>query len=133
MRRLTTSMGGAVLLTLILAGTALGAHCQNESKQADAGQHVVVTINVVTGEVTFDGVNAAGRLVGGFADIWLDLDGDGTGDVLACEDVFIVSNHSGQAAPGQTEAPGAPGVLPPIIRGQDPGGDGSGLGDCAAF
>jgi hypothetical protein len=83
--------------------------------------------------VTFDGVNAAGRLVGGFADIWLDLDGDGTGDVLACEDVFIVSNHSGQAAPGQTEAPGAPGVLPPIIRGQDPGGDGSGLGDCAAF
>jgi hypothetical protein len=133
MRRLITSMGGAVLLTLILAGTALGAHCLNESKQADAGQHVVVTINVVTGEVTFDGVNAAGRLVGGFADIWLDLDGDGTGDVLACDDVFIVSNHSGQAAPGQTEAPGAPGVLPPIIRGQDPGGDGSGLGDCAAF
>jgi hypothetical protein len=131
MRRLFTSMGGAVLLTLVLAGTALGAHCQNESKQADAGQHVVVTVNVVTGEVTFDGTNAAGRPVGGFADIWLDLDGDGAGDVLACNDVFIVSNHSGQASPGQTEAEGAPGALPPIIRGQDPGGEGSGLTDCA--
>ncbi len=131
MRRLTTSLGAAVLLTLVLAGTALGAHCRNESKQGDAGQHVVVLINAVTGEVTFEGTNAAGRLVGGFADIWLDLDGDGTGDVLACDDVFIVSNHSGQAAPGQTEAPGAPGVLPPIIRGEDPGGEGSGLGDCA--
>jgi hypothetical protein len=131
MRRLFTSMGGAVLLTLVLAGTALGAHCQNESKQADAGQHVVVTINVLTGEVTFDGMNAAGRLVGGFADLWLDLDGDGTGDVLACDDVFIVSNHSGQAAPGQSEGEGAPAALPPIIRGQDPGGEGSGLTDCA--
>lgn len=131
MRRLFTSMGGAVLLTIVLAGTALGAHCQNESKQADAGQHVTVTVNVLTGEATLDGMNAAGRLGGGFADIWLDLDGDGTGDVLACDDVFIVSNHSGQAAPGQTEAEGAPGALPPIIAGQDPGGEGSGLTDCA--
>jgi hypothetical protein len=130
MRRLFTSTGGAVLITLVLAGTALGAHCQNESKQADAGQHVVVTVNTITGGVTFDGTNAAGRLTGGFADIWLDFDGDGTGDLLACNDVFLVSNHSGQAAPGQTEAEGAPGALPPIIRGQDPGGDGSGLTSC---
>jgi hypothetical protein len=131
MRRVTMSMGAAVLLTLILTGTALGAHCQNESKQTDAGQQVVATINLVTGEVTFDeGINAAGRPVGGFADIWLDFNGDGTGDVLACDDVFIVSNHSGQAAPGQFEAPDAPGALPPIIRGQDPGGAGTGLTSC---
>jgi hypothetical protein len=130
MRRIVTSLGGALLLSLVLAGTALGAHCQNESKAADAGQHVTVTINVVTGAVSFTGTNAAGRLTGGFADVWLDLNGDGTGDVLACDDVFLVSNHSGSAAPGQEEAPGAPAALPPIIRGADPGGAGAGLTDC---
>lgn len=88
-------------------------------------------INLVTGGVSFEGLNAQGREIGGFADVWLDVDSDGVGDVLACDDVFIVSNHSGRAAPGQTEAPGAPGALPPIIRGQDPGGAGQGLTDCA--
>jgi hypothetical protein len=130
MRRLLTGLGAALLLSVVIAGTALGAHCQNESKAPDAGQHATVTINTVTGAVTFTGMNAAGRLKGGFADIWLDLNGDGTGDVLACDDVFIVSNHSGQAAPGQAGAPGEPGALPPILRGADPGGAGAGLTDC---
>ena len=130
MRRVIGSLGGAVLLSLIIAGTALGAHCQNESKRADAGQQLTVIVNLVTGAVTFEGTNAAGRFPGGFADVWLDVDGDGTPDVLACDDVFIVSNHSGQAAPGQSEGPGAPAALPPIIRGEDPGGSGSGLTDC---
>jgi hypothetical protein len=130
MRRRLTGVVGGLLLSVAVAGTALGAHCQNESKQADAGQKVTVTINLVTGGVTFTGTNAAGRVTGGFADIWLDVDGNGTADVLACNDVFIVSNHSGSAAPGQFEAAGAPGALPPIIRGEDPGGSGSGLTDC---
>jgi hypothetical protein len=130
MRRFSTSLGAALLLTLVVAGTALGAHCQNESKVPDAGQHATVIINTLTGAVTFTGLNAAGRLTGGFADVWLDFNGDGIGDLLACEDVFIVSNHSGQAAPGQATAPGAPGSLPPIIRGDDPGGAGAGLTAC---
>ena len=45
MRRMLISIGLAGLLTLALAGTALGAHCVNESKQADAGQHVVVLLD----------------------------------------------------------------------------------------
>jgi len=130
MRRLFTSVGVALFLSLVIAGTALGADCQNESKAPDAGQHATVLVNTVTGAVTFTGLNAAGRLTGGFADVWLDFNGDGTGDVLACDDVFVVSNHSGQAAPGQASAPGAPGTLPPIIRGDDPGGAGAGLTSC---
>ena len=130
MRRIVGSAGGGILLSLVIAGTALGSHCQNESKRPDAGQHVTVILNLVTGGVSFEGLNAQGRPIGGFADVWLDVDGDGVGDVLACDDVFIVSNHSGQAAPGQTEAPGAPGALPPIIRGEDPGGAGQGLTSC---
>jgi hypothetical protein len=130
MRRFSTSLGAALLLALVVAGTALGADCQNESKVSDAGQHATVIVNTVTGAVTFTGLNAAGRLTGGFADVLLDFNGDGIGDLLACDDVFIVSNHSGQAAPGQATAPGAPGALPPIIRGDDPGGAGAGLTDC---
>lgn len=130
MRRAIGSLGGAVVLSLVIAGTALGAHCINESKPSGAGQHLTVIINLVTGAVSFEGLNAAGRATGGFADVWLDVNGDGTPDVLACDDVFQVSNHSDNTAPGQVEAPGAPAVLPPIIRGSDPGGAGSGLGDC---
>ena len=132
MRRIISSAGGAVLLSLVIAGTALGAHCQNESKRPDAGQHVTVIVNLSTTPetVTFVGANAAGRLPGGFADVWLDFDGDGVGDLLACDDVFLVSNHSGRAAPGQSAGPGAPAALPPIIRGDDPGGAGQGLTNC---
>jgi hypothetical protein len=124
MRRVVRSLAAASLLSLVVAGTAFAAHCQNDSKQADAGQHLDVIVNVITGAVTFVGKN------GGFADVWLDVDGNGTPDVLACDDVFIVSNHSPHGvAPGQAEG-GGPGALPPIIRGADPGGDGVGLGSC---
>jgi hypothetical protein len=68
-------------------------------------------------------------LRGGFADLWLDTDSDGVGDVQLCDDVFLVSNHSphGPAA-GQDE--GGLAALPPIIRGANPGGDGAGLTSC---
>jgi len=41
MRRALVSLGSATLLTLVLAGTPLGAHCINESKQDGAGVHGV--------------------------------------------------------------------------------------------
>src|SRR5215210_4740241 len=129
MRRLFFSVGGALALSILMVGTALGAHCRNESKAAGAGQHVSVIIDASTGAPTFTGTNAHGMLRGGFADIWLDVNGDGTGDQLLCDDVFLVSNHSpsGPAA-GQDE--GGLAALPPIIRGADPGGDGAGLTSC---
>jgi hypothetical protein len=127
MRRILISIGSAGVLTLALAGTVLGAHCANESKQAGAGQHVVVLLDPDTFEATFEGTNAAGRLTGGFADVYIDMDASGTltaGDVQVEDDVFLVANHSGNANPAQ----GSPAILPPILAGADPGGDGRGVG-----
>ena len=129
MRRMLISIGLAGLLTLALAGTAFGAHCVNESKQAGSGQHVVVLIDPENPMCppTFEGTNAAGRLTGGFADVYLDMDGSGTlseGDIQVEDDVFLAANHSDHANPAQ----GTPAILPPILAGADPGGDGHGVG-----
>lgn len=132
MRRLFGSLAGATLMSLVVAGTALGSHCINESKQADAGQKVSVIIDVTdpTAAPTFVGTHN-GRLTGGFIDVWLDLDGNGSPDLLACDDAFLVSNHSPNgAASGQSEGEGEPATLPVVIRGDDPGGAGNGVGSC---
>lgn len=123
-RRLLAGSAGAGLLTLAMAGTALGAHCVNESKKDGAGEHGIVIVNVVTGAVTFQGLNAGGKLPGGFADVYLDFNGDGVGDQLVESGIFLASNHSHKANPAQ----GSPGVLPPVLAGMDPGGDGNGVG-----
>jgi hypothetical protein len=114
-------------MTIVLAGTALGAHCVNESKPDGAGVRGTVLINPETEEATFIGVNPGGRLPGGFADVYVDLDLSGTltpGDLQVEDDIFLVANHSHRANPAQ----GIPSVLPPILAGEDPGGDGHGVG-----
>jgi hypothetical protein len=120
-RRFVTGSLGAGLLLILSAGTALGAHCVNESKVDGAGERGTVIVNPTTGEVTFDGANAAGRLPGGFADVWLDFDGDGVGDQQIEWGIFLISNHSHRDNPAQ----GVPGVLPSAE--QDPGGEGHGV------
>ena len=131
MQRVVRSFAAASMLSLVVAGTALGSHCINESKQSGAGQKASVIINTATGAVAFQGLHN-GRLTGGFIDVWLDVNGDGAGDVLACDDAFLVSNHSPNgAASGQQEGEeGEPATLPVIIRGDDPGGAGNGIGSC---
>ena len=127
MRRAAVSLGSALMLTLIVAGTALGAHCTNESKPEGAGVHGVVLLDPITFEPTFEGANAGGRLPGGFADVYIDADDSGTlsaGDIQIENDIFLIANHSHKANPAQ----GAPAVLPPILAGRDPGGDGHGVG-----
>jgi hypothetical protein len=127
MRRLLTSLGSALLLTFVVAGSAFAGHCINESKPDGAGVHGAVLINPFTEAVSFDGLNAGGKLPGGFADIYLDFDQSGTlteGDVQVEDDVFLISNHSHKANPAQ----GVPGVLPPMLAGRDPGGEGRGVG-----
>ena len=127
MRRVLTSLAAAGALTFVVAGSAFAAHCVNESKRDGAGVHTTVLINPETDEATFIGANAAGRTPGGFADIYLDLDLSGDvseGDPLLDNDVFLVANHSGKANPAQ----GIPAVLPPVLDGRDPGGEGKGIG-----
>ncbi len=117
MRRFVTSFLAAMALLAITAGAALGAHCVNQSKPEGAGVRGLVIINAETGEVTFVGANAAGRLPGGFADVYLDFNGDGIGDQQIENDIFLISNHSHKDNPAQ----GLPGVLP--SAGHNPGGD----------
>lgn len=122
MRRLLISSLTAGLMTIVFAGTALGAHCVNESKKDGAGERGTVIVDANTRAVTFIGANPGGRLPGGFADVYLDFNGDGVGDQQVEWGIFLISNHSHRDNPAQ----GVPGVLP--SHEQDPGGEGHGVG-----
>jgi hypothetical protein len=119
----------ALAMTLLLAGTAFATHCGNDSKPDGSGQHVVILVDPITEEVTpIAGFNAAGRLTGAFADVYIDLNLDGeisSGDLLI-NDTYLLSLHSGRAAPGQNDFGLA--VLPSILRGDDPAGAARGIG-----
>ena len=78
----------AIAFIVLSAAQALAGHCINTSKKDDAGNHTNVIVNAITDQVTVDSLN------GGYADVWLDVDGDGTGDILLEEDVQIGRNHS---------------------------------------
>ena len=127
MRRILISTGAAALLTLAVVGTAFAAHCTNESNVEGAGVHGAVLLDPVTFQPTFVGTNAAGRLTGGFVDVYIDADDSGTlteGDIQVEDDVFLIANHSLKANPAQ----GEPAVLPAVGGGADPGGSGHGVG-----
>jgi hypothetical protein len=124
-RQLGMSIAAGSILAISVASTAFAAHCFPVNKPDGAGQHLVVLINPATGAPTFIGANAADRLTGGFADVYLDLDGSGTlttGDLQVENDVLVIANHSGKLNPAQ----GAPAVLPSIQNG-DPAGPGKGV------
>ena len=127
MRRLLISLGSALALTFVIAGSAFAAHCVNESKRDGAGVHGTVLLDPVTFEATFVGLNSGGKLPGGFADVYIDADDSGTlteVDIQVEDDIFLISNHSHKANPAQ----GVPAILPPVLNGADPGGDGRGVG-----
>lgn len=117
-------------LAATFLSTAFAGHCMNESKQEGAGQHVTVVLDAVTEEpVSIDGLTPSGHLKGGFADVWIDTDGDGVGDVHVGE-VMLVGIHS-FFSPGAAHNQAKP-VLPPIMDGKDPGGPGKGVGTVGA-
>lgn len=123
------ALPASLAMTLLLAGTAFATHCSNDSKPDGAGQHVVILVNPLTEAVTpIAGFNAAGRFTGAFADVYIDLNLDGeisSGDLLI-NDTYLLSMHSGRAAPGQNSFGLA--VLPSILRGDDPAGAARGIG-----
>ena len=127
MRRVLISLGSALTLTFVIAGSAFAAHCVNESKPEGAGVHGAILLDPVTFAPTFIGANNGDRVPGGFADVYIDADDSGTltdADIQIENDIFLISNHSHKANPAQ----GLPGVLPPVLDGRDPGGDGRGVG-----
>jgi hypothetical protein len=124
MRRSIVAVPAALLLSLVVAGTALGAFCGVDSKPSGAGQLIVLWVDIPSGVQTIvSGANAAGKFTGGFADVYLDFDGDGTADCFI-DDTFLISEHSGSVAPGQDffGLPVNPGVSNGFDRGVDPGG-----------
>jgi hypothetical protein len=129
MRRSFLAVPLALLLSLLVAGTAFATHCGNENKKAGAGQHQTILVNVATGDFTFlEGGNDAGTFRGAFLDVYLDFDFSGdvsSGDGFI-DDTYIISQHSGRAAPGQ-DGDGLA-VIPSILRGTDPAGPGKGVG-----
>lgn len=123
--RLGLSIAAGSILAVSLASTTFASHCFPANKPDGAGQQLTVLINPATGAPTFVGTNAAGRLTGGFADVYLDLDGSGTltgADLQLENDVFVIASHSGKFNVSQ----GAPAVLPAIQHG-DPAGPGKGV------
>jgi hypothetical protein len=129
MRRSLIAVPLALLLSLVVAGTAFATHCGNESKKAGAGQHQTILVNPGTGAFIFlEGGNAAGKFRGAFLDVYLDFDVSGdvsSGDGFI-DDTYIISMHSGKPAPGQDD--GGLAVMPSILRGTDPAGPGKGVG-----
>ena len=124
-KRVGLSIAAGSVLAITVASNVFAAHCFPANKPDGAGQHLVVLINPATGAPTFLGTNAAGRLTGGFADVYLDLDGSGTltdADLQVENDVFVIANHSGKPNPAQ----GAPSVLP-AVHDADPAGPGKGV------
>ena len=126
MRRQILAVPTAVLLSLAVAGTALGAFCTSESKRDGAGQKMVLWVDLSLDppvQTIVEGANAAGRFTGGFADVYLDFNGDGTADCFI-NDTFLISEHSGSIAPGQDffGLPVNPGVTNGFEHGRDPGG-----------
>jgi hypothetical protein len=129
MRRFWIAVPAATLLSLVVAGSAFATHCAVDNKPDGAGTRVVILVDPFTEAVTpLAGVNKAGRFTGGFVDVYLDFDQSGTvsaGDGKI-NDTFLISLHSGHAAPGQ-DAGGLP-AIPAILRGVDPAGDQHGVG-----
>ena len=116
MRRSIVLIALVGALLVMGAAPALAAHCINQSKPDGAGNLTTVIIDVATDEATFVGANPAGKPIGGFADVYLDFDGDGVGDLQVEDDVFLVANHSGKDNPAQ----GSPAVLPGASKNGSP-------------
>jgi hypothetical protein len=124
--RLVLSVAAGSVLAMAVASTAFASHCFPVNKPDGAGQQLIVLINPDTDAPTFIGTNAAGRMTGGFADVYLDLDRSGTltdADLQIENDVFVIASHSGKFNPAQ----GAPATIPPVVNGDDPAGPGKGI------
>ena len=129
MRRSLLAVPLALLLSLVVAGTAFATHCGNESKQAGAGQLQTILANPVTGGYHLPRGRQRGReFRGAFLDVYLDFDlsGDVSSGDGFIDDTYIISLHSGKASPGQDDG-GLP-AIPSILRGTDPAGPGKGIG-----
>jgi len=84
----------AMVVGLYLAlggGEALATICINAAKPNGAGNIGNVVINAATGQPSSIPTNPGGQVAGGFVDVYLDVNSDGSGDVLLADDVFLLN------------------------------------------
>ena len=93
MRRILMVSVLAGALVVFTAGPAFAAHCVNLSKNEGAGNHTNVVIDLTTGTVNIQKAGN-GNGWGGYADVWLDFDGDLVGDLLVESDIQLGKNHA---------------------------------------
>lgn len=96
-------------LVVFLAGQALATVCINVSKKDGAGNVGDVILSGIDFSVLQDPTNPGGQLSGGFADVYIDLDGNlaTTGDrVQILDEAFNLSiKHSIEAGLPLPELP----------------------------
>lgn len=111
MRRLTVLVGLVAVAVFALPLASFAAHCENLSKKEGAGNGITILIDV-SGAV--ETVTVSGH--GGYGDVWLDFDGDGTGDLLVDSDIQIGKNHAFVDKDGNFIADVEPWVNPGAIN-----------------
>lgn len=111
MRRFTVLTGLVAVAVFALPLAAFAAHCENLSKKEDAGNGITILIDV---SVVPETVTVSGH--GGYGDVWLDFDGDGTGDLQVESDIQIGKNHSFVDKDGNFAADVEPWVNPGAIN-----------------
>ena len=84
-----------VLILILVSGGGLvsASECVVVPKPDGAGNIGDVVVNVCTGESTLP-TNPGGKTKGGFVDVYLDVDCDGTGDVLLINDTFLLPSST---------------------------------------
>ena len=100
MKRMLKFAGATAVALGLLTGTAYAHYCTNVSKRDGAGNVGVLFADISSGDFTpvFEKstvtVNPQGQVAGGFMDIAIDVNGDGTADFVLT-DVFA---HAGLPA-----------------------------------
>ncbi len=83
----------SLTLLLVVGGSyALASECVVVNKPDGAGNFgdIIVNVSEPGPPVVTYPTNPGGQTAGGFVDVWLDFDGDGTGDQQIQDDTFAL-------------------------------------------
>lgn len=87
MRRMAKLLGTTAVMVAMSGGTAYAHYCTNVSKSSGAGVAGILFADVSEGFEVIPSkstvkMNKQGQITGGFMDVHVDFDGDGTADAV---------------------------------------------------
>ena len=91
MKRIVKLAGASVAALALSAGPAYAHYCTNVSKAGGAGNVGILFADISSGDFTVVPesstvrMNGQGQIAGGFMDIHVDVNGDGTADLVLTE------------------------------------------------